>query len=173
MSIKSNNLTRNFLLPLMGKPHSWYGDCLIGVYLGDDNQPELEAVGRIFLLISNVKAGENLILNLRSQKSYVIEYKVSDFETMVVLNLPARFLKDYDIFIKGKYSTLSHDAKKLILENSVADGTNAKILRRDPALREQWEERLGISLPEDAEVYQRPEPQTERFQLVREGENSL
>lgn len=156
------------MLPLLGKTHSWYGDSLLGVFLGDDNQPELDAEGRLFLLISNVKSGENLILNLRAQPNFVIDYKINDFETMVVMQITPKFLTDYRKFIIGKYSHLSDEAKKLITDNSVENGTNVKILRRDKELRERWEERIGVTLPEEAEVYPKPEPENERFKTIKE-----
>lgn len=170
MSVKLNNLSRNFLLPLLGKPYPWYGDALLGTFIGDDTQPELEETGRIFLLISLTRAGENLILNLRSQNNFVIDYKVNDFETMVVMQIPPEFKKDYLHFLNGKFSRMSEAAKKLILDSSPpGGGLNGKILNRDPEMRLALEKDLDVTLPADAEVYSEPKNELERFHGVQQG----
>ena len=47
--------------------------------------------------------------------------------------------------------------------------TNYKILTKDPSLKEYWEERIGCSLPDDAEYWPKPEKDEEIFLSEREA----
>jgi len=76
-------------------------------------------------------------------------------------------------FLKGKYSEIDRDYVAKNFPNKEYIGTNQhgrpvykplvnyKILTKDPSLKEWWEEKYGLALPEGAEVWSRPEPEDE------------
>ena len=76
-------------------------------------------------------------------------------------------------FLNGKYSEIDRDyvaknfpQKEYVGKNShgrpiYKDLINYKILNKDQGLRDWWEEKYGLALPENAEVWSRPEPKDE------------
>jgi hypothetical protein len=57
-------------------------------------------------------------------------------------------------FLEGRYSKIDRTfVEKHFPDDAFSDThVNRRILDKDPSLREYWESKLGISLPEDAEV---------------------
>jgi hypothetical protein len=80
------------------------------------------------------------------------KYSLIDRE-YVTNNFPEKEFIGFDVFGKPQYKTL----------------TNWKILTKSPELRNWQEERLGVSLPEDAEVWAKPEKKEEIFNYVEKN----
>ena len=65
---------------------------------------------------------------------------------VMVFSISKELKPDYDLIVKGKYSEVSKEAKKLILGNYFFDGkpfTLPLVLNKAHALKESWEERLS------------------------------
>jgi hypothetical protein len=64
-------------------------------------------------------------------------------------------------FLDGKYSKIDRDYVKEHFNKLVSGGsqlsTNWMILNKHESLRKYWEEQIGTTLPQDAEVWSRPE----------------
>ena len=83
-------------------------------------------------------------------------------------------------FVKGKYSQINRTYVKENFPEKELIGmdvfgrqqfrklTNWKILNRDESLKDWWEEKLAVSLPEGAEVWSRPEKAQEIFKYYEE-----
>lgn len=172
MSNKSESLTYNFILPLFGKPHSFYSPYLKGAFIADATMRDYNTEGNIFLLIERKNDYEKLMVSLRGFETYLTEYDINDFEVMVVLRLSDNFKPDYFKFIDGKYSRMSDEAKALILATSKPKGNNYKILTRDSGFREWWEKKLDVELTPEDEVYWKPEIEKESYLGVGKRETS-
>lgn len=162
------SLTRSYLLPLIGRNKDWYTPALKDVFLRDNLRDDLNQTGRLFLLVNNANS---ISYAIRGLPEYVIEYAVSEFETMFVLQLPSKFHDDYNRFINGQYSKFSDAAKKLIRENSTPGPVS--VIDKDPKTKLWWEERIGQELDDDAELYDKPDLQVESYQGIKEGETPL
>ena len=173
MSNKSKSLTFNFLVPFFGKPYAFYEPHAIEAYLADGTMRDYNEPGHVFLLLKDSTQATRLITSIRGFDSYVADYKVNDFEIMMVLKIPAVFHDDYLKFMDGKYSRMSESAKSEILATSIKGGNNEKVLTRDKGLRQHWEKRLDVELTDEDEVYWKPTIETETYQGVREGEVPL
>lgn len=109
----------------------------------------------VFLVIKNYrdKNFESFYHTLTSKDNYVDEYEKFNF-LIVVFKISDKFLIDYNLLLKGKYSKLSHDAKTLILNNAFYSGksrvTLTYIFSKSPKLKKSWEKRL--SCPGSSEV---------------------
>jgi hypothetical protein len=70
-------------------------------------------------------------------------------------------------FIEGKYSLIDRDYAKEHFNKLVVGGnqlsTNWMILNKHEYLKKYWEEQIGMKLPDDAEVWSRPEKHDEIY----------
>lgn len=151
MSNKSKSITLNFLLPLLGKPVKSYRPHIKDAFLADEARMPYVA-GRIFILMDS-EAPSDLVHSMRANVAFIDSYDISEFETMYVFQLTGQLKTDHDLIIDGKYSRISDFSKRLILAGKTADSVNAKVLNRDPSLRKIWEDKLGVTLTPEDEVY--------------------
>jgi hypothetical protein len=170
MSNKSKSITLNFLLPLLGKPVKTYRPSIKDAFLADEARFPYVS-GRIFVLMDASTPSE-LVHSMKSNVAFMTSYDISEFETMYVFQLAGNLKADYDLIIEGKYSRISDFAKKLILSGAKPDSINAKVLSRAPDLRKIWEDKLGVTLTSEDEVYSKIAIEDEFYTTVREGETS-
>ena len=133
--------------------------------------------GDIFVMeFSNAWIEDEFLEELRKSPFYKTEYDPTKQMTHVVLQIPEGY-RDTVVkpFLAGKYSKIDRDYVRRYYEpkrRNVAgiyeDSYNYKILTKHPEIRDWWEYRLGTSLPEDAEVWPKPEKEDEIFMYVNE-----
>jgi len=135
---------------------------LINCFIGDeDYDGECGRDGKhyLFLLFKN---GDQVLLgkliNLADVKD---EYDVGEF-TMLVVDWPERWYKEWDLFIDGKYSKFSPEykekftqeapplAKKVVRKSGTSNGW--LIVNKHEAMRRFQEERIGVPLEDWQEV---------------------
>ncbi len=87
-------------------------------------------------------------------------------------------------FLEGKYSKIDRDYVSKNFPEKEFTGfdvfnapqykflVNYKILTKSQELKNWWEERLNCSLPEDAEVWSKPDKKNEIFNYVESVENT-
>jgi hypothetical protein len=135
-------------------------------YYGDNRWGE-----HFFVLFKNLTNAQSQYL--RNREDYVHEYDPIPNHTMVVFSLND-IIKEQVItpFIDGKYSKIDRFYVDKYFKPTTSFGTmstNYLILTKSPILRDFWEERLGVRLPEDAEVWSRPEKKSEVYNYKGEG----
>lgn len=84
---------------------------------------------------------------LMALSNYVEDYEKENFLIMV-FKIPEKFMNEYTLILKGKYSELSNEVKLLIINHSYFSGktlTLKHILQKSPKLKEVWENRLKSS----------------------------
>lgn len=93
----------------------------------------------------------------------VDDYDYEDNHVVLVYNLRPDLKPDFDRVRKGKYSETSQDFKKIFPEKVFLYDTGhtkaevsvqKKIFIKSPDLRKFWEDRFGMTLPPDAEVWE-------------------
>lgn len=83
--------------------------------------------------------------------------------TLVVFTYPVKYIRDKELFWKGKYSQFSSEYKSLF--KAATTKFQMQVIKRDEALREFVEKTVGQELPEDSEVISIPEEIYETIDL--------
>jgi hypothetical protein len=149
-----------FVRSWLGFPNSFYNglfnDCFISI----------EPTKMIHIVLNKPTTEEHSsIVSELQEHRFFADSKVLDDEKIVLsFNLDEDYDDDFDNFIKGKYSQLSDSAKQLIIMSQVSHENIknlAVILYPEDRHRKKLSEKLGMELPDDAEVYDRPDIEKE------------
>jgi hypothetical protein len=151
---KENNLTTYFGLPLLGWNKAMYEPFLINTYIKHDLVEGYEDC--VFILMewsddSKFKKVEDI---LTKHKSHQAQYDVdSDGKyVMFIHKIPDKYIVDYRLYLDGKYSQMSKNAKNLVKASSIIGETIHQILNKDKKLWKHYNRKCG-PLEEDAEVW--------------------
>jgi hypothetical protein len=145
-----------FLTPMLEiDPMFMSKHLLLNSYLGSDDLPEIKQ--SIFLLYEfQDMRGEFAKLEkwYKNTSYYRGSYDPDKYTTMFYFHVPEKYYNNYLLFLNGKYSQLDQDLKQRILRfhNAGFNSDLYKVLYRDPERKKEIEERIGQSLPDDAEV---------------------
>lgn len=169
-NLKTNNTTL-FLVPPLGisdvakREHGF-----ISAYLGDINKPEIQYERGIFMLFKppNVVMFDDWLDDEKIRTPNLVEdYDYEDGYVVVIYILDKRFASDYQKFLEGKYSKFSMEfksrfSKTVKLSDHMGRGRDEvtwqwRIFKKDPSIREHWEQELGIPFTEDMEVWSSPD----------------
>jgi len=148
--------SERFLVPLLPLPKGMLRrSALRGVYIGDK-----ETYGEYMYL--RVLNPTDLVNNLDS----VLEVIEEDNNTYVIkLDIPDEVKEDIiQPFIKGKYSEFPENYRKRFCARAggmVGYEEEYLVITKADTLREYWEERLDVELPEGAEVESIPDREEE------------
>lgn len=148
---KIENLANYFILPLIELGKSKFGDNnLVNCYISTDNRVicEVEDKDKIFPIIRRVPY-------------YEADITTSDGRTFFIYKVTGALEKDIERFRRGKYSQMSEIAKARMKKYGYIDkfeGTQRlwKALNKDSTLREELEEKLGVSINPKAELLSEP-----------------
>lgn len=99
---------------------------------------------------------------LTNNSYFLKHYDYSNY-VIYVFKFPEEYLKEYDLFIEGKYSKFQKDAKDLIIDfwtslyGGFKDGINfvlkvKQILYKSKELKDVLEQELKVKLDDDAEL---------------------
>ena len=146
--------TSNFLLPLLGKELDFYTPYLVDSYLTLENEkPKNHIINVVFTW--KAKPGYDKFLEkLQAFDSYRGEFELANGEFKVFLfEIPDEFKTDYAMFLLGKYSLMSKEAKVLLLKGRKPDSSMSDILNKGKKLREYWEKKLAMVIPSYNELY--------------------
>jgi hypothetical protein len=107
--------------------------------------------------------------DIEEHSSYRGRYAVEEgSRTMIVFQIPEELNEVYDKFVEGKYTKIPREYVKAYFKPRLYAGTdeygisiwkpskNYLILTGDKVIRKQIEEDLKVVLPEDAEVFSKP-----------------
>ncbi len=173
--------TTLFLVPILGINEGYLKRFnFINGYLNDVNH-EVEYENCIYLVFKPVNLTE-FELFVKAEKKRMKNYFVEDYDcgygfVVIVYKVPDPFLKDYKLFLEGKYSKVSKEFMKLFPEiKSTVDEEGLErvdhslyfhVFNKSLALRNYWEEKLGIDMEEDSEVLSIPNITKETFDIYK------
>lgn len=159
MPDKSHNKSVYFILPLLGLSKFSFGDGdnFINSYVSYN--------GKIIAIIIDPTKAEFI-----DHPNYCTDFTVPDTGyTAIVFTIPTKFEEDLSIFLDGKYSKLSIDAKTMIrthsglpYRNTVPGTTNVNthklllVLDKHPNLKLWLENTMEIKIEEDQELLEKP-----------------
>ena len=156
--------TKYFLLPTLGdyKEDFSFNNLLINCYLKKNINPS------IVLLYRFIPGTQfNLLDKYIKDHSYFLALTNPSYTTIAYeLEIPSYYVKDVDVFLKGKYSELSSKLKQRILAFHRYNqyGNMAKILYKNSEYRKQLEIELECAVPEGAELHSIPILERELYQ---------
>jgi len=160
-SLESEKISKtksyDFLLPLTGYSSVNLNPYLTNVYLGDTGLLDWDLESPDIFVLTKY-SGDMRYYNLEKE----IE-KHEDFKTsyslfrgryiMFVFTINKEFKKDYDLFLKGKYSEFSHPAKIRLMKDRSRTSAIPFVLDKGQSLRAYWEGKLDAQLPDNSEVW--------------------
>ncbi len=150
----ANTKTSNFLLPLIGYSIDFFQPYLIESFLKEERE-ELTPyrIYSVFKWNKNINY-EEFLNTLRNNPNYRGEFSLhgSDY-TVMLFEIPDKFKLEYDLFLKGKYSQFSKEAKEQLLKGRSPQSSMSDILSKSTRLREHWEKELGMRIPSFYELY--------------------
>jgi hypothetical protein len=160
------NKSYTYVLPMLSTEIALVKQGLVNTFIGDKDYPQYD--NHIFLLYKFNGSKEFLEYEdfLSNTHLFVAKYDPDDSHVMFVLDVPAFYQTDYDMFKQGKYSEMNRDYKVIIFAfHDIMDYEHrvAKVLFKHPDLREEWEERTGTDIPESMEVSSVPDLNTEVY----------
>lgn len=156
----------SFLSPIL----TYYNDNIIwkyveSVYVGDVEYSGDTWGENIFLLLDTTDEME--ISKYRKSEYYIYELDKEDNKVMLVFSIPEDLgNKVVQPLLDGKYSQIDRKYVNKHFSKYTEQGlpsSNWMILHKSDVLRKYWEDRIGVSLPEDAEVWDAPTKKTEIY----------
>jgi hypothetical protein len=146
-----------FFLPLLGSSYMEIYN-LMGVFMRDNNMKDLNNHFFVLLEYQNSKEFSDYKKTITRKIFFEKEYKISNDKLMLVYNIPSMIQKDYDNFLKGKYSKISEEYKKRIIKffniklNEPGWSTIIMILYKNKQYKEILEKKLNVVIPEENEL---------------------
>jgi hypothetical protein len=155
--------TATFIFPLLEVPkelftcdirdifgRAKFNNRFINAYLYDSNVVKYNSDRLnkfVFIVVRNYrdKNFDTFYSTIIAMGSYVDDYNLDEV-LVFIMKIPENNLKDFNLIMKGAYSQISAEAKKLILSNSFFSGkayTLPLILNKAEVLKNSWEERLS------------------------------
>lgn len=163
------------ITPILQVNDSRFYDSIKNSYLGNiEYEGEINWGDYLYLeLKENVEV--DLLATLRKHRWY--EDELHQHEAIIfVFKIPKKEkTKIVDPFLKGKYSEIDKDYvdKNFNFKINGRLSINYRICNKDEAIRAYWENKIGLPLPENAEVWSKPEERDEIYgyaELLRERE---
>lgn len=163
--VTKHNLTTWYLLPLIH---------LNKISFGQGNFIESYVNSKGSMLTVEVISVSMCHDDCFKHRNYWGHREVSEQFSMIYYYLPKKWKNDFDLFVLGRFSALSGEAKRRIREysglmyeqwNGRTYSTDALLhaLDKSPILREAWEQELDLQpLPEDLELMPIPPERTYR-----------
>ena len=146
----------DFILPLTGYSCVDLKPYLVNVYLGDTTllDWDLESPD-VFILMkySGAMHFYNLEKELEKHEYFNTSYSLFKGKYIMFVFTINKWKKDYDLFLRGKYSKFSRPAKVRLMKHRSTKSAIPFVLDKGPSLRKYWEERLDAQLPENSEVW--------------------
>lgn len=162
-------------MPMLGFSKSSYTEYFINCHILNEEEPKL------VIIFDNI---EDIDLNLQiyKLKKYYTFEKISTIndEIVVILKIPDVYIKDYNKFLQGKYSTFSEDYKKTLMKihgSKGLSGVNEKglplvsiydVINPSKDKIRELENILGVKKGIIKEIYDIPNLDLEYYKSIKE-----
>lgn len=127
-------------------------------------------------MLFNQSLPEKLSEYLRNAPSFVEAYEPHEGYTMFVFALPESLRESFiNPVLAGKYSEADRTVVELYFpkDPNHARYGNRLVFDKSDLWRTDWENRIGISLPEGAEVWSKATKETENYGYINPSELGL
>ena len=170
------NKSFTYILPMMSLYFDVKRENLLNTFIRCDDYPKLK--NHIFFLYKFSGAKKFLEYEdyLENQELFEISYDPDRHNAIYGFKIPDSHLSIYNKFLKGRYSKFPQDYKVHIFKfHDIKNPSHrvAQVLFKHPDLREEWEDKLGVVISEDAEVSSPPDMKLETYQEKHKYVNPL
>ena len=148
--------TVDFVLPLTGYSKMDLKPYLVNAYLGDTSMVDWDLDSPdVFVLLrwAYNQSFKDLEKMLEMDKYFKVSYDLLDNYIMFVFTISPSFRPDFDRFMEGSYSEFSDPAKIRIMRHRTKSSPMPLILDKDRSLKEHWENKIGVQLSSNDEVW--------------------
>lgn len=154
------------LTPTLNLKNHIYGQ-LIATYTGNIHYEGTDTWGNYLYLQVKATAPIEMLTELRLHPWYEHEEHMMNPNSIMFTFKPDEitYKTIFKPFVDGKYSQIDRAYVEKYF-NYLEDGVknmNYAVLTKSPALRLYWENKIGVKLPDDAEVWSRPEKRDEIY----------
>lgn len=148
------NLSASFILPVLELSCTIYKHGLIDTYLGDAEY----ATGWGEYLFVEMQNDSPHLEELTYNRHYIESYPRTEESTMYVFTVSDYYKDIIKPFLEGKYSKISRQyvVNNFPLVENNRRALNREILDKSPRIRAWQEDRIGVTLPSDVEVWDKP-----------------
>lgn len=172
-----HSITASFLAPLLDlkdkAPVNLIGPYYEDAYSADAMSEKYKDWGTHVLLLFNKDLPKELSEYLQTSQYYVEDYEPSLVGyRMFVFKLPEETLEGYvKHVLAGEYSKADKTVVDRFFPNTPSSPRygNRLVFEKSDLWRKDWESKIGMSLPEGAEVWPRPTPKRETYGYIAEN----
>ena len=162
--MKQYTKTMIFLFPLLELPVNLFKlkdkSRLVNCFMYD-TKIKKHRENCVFVVIDNYQDPEfsDFEKKLESYENFVTSYDILHGKYSVkIFNVSDKFVEDYKLFLNGKYSEFSDDAKDIVVNINIKAKLKSEklldaIFSRSSEAKKILEDSLGTELPKNAEVY--------------------
>lgn len=161
------NYSAGLIAPVMGLHNMLFYNNLLNCYVGNVEYEGTDNWGDYIYIEVNYTCPKELLESLQKHDWYKTEIDSLNQTIILVFepdeNTKTKILKP---FIEGKYSKIDKDYVEKYFNYKEIDGSkpiNRMIFDKDPKLKEYWENKIEVSLPENAEVWSAPKKEKEIY----------
>ena len=167
--IIQDNIANYYMLSLLRLDKTSFGkNNFVNTYVTKDKEIVVEVLTEDLI--------PEIIFKHEDYQTDFVDSTEEENRVIILFSVPKKFEKEYELFMAGKYSQFSDEAKKLIIQYSVNSGLKYRVpedpkdksnrrfitdrrlraLTKDEVLRKNIEESIGMPLPADAELFDIP-----------------
>lgn len=155
-----------FLLPMLELSSKIKSDVLM-TYIGNVEFEGNDNWGRyIYIELDNLASKSNIEI-LRKHKWYIGEYDPTEVSIIFIFQPNEEIYRNVIApFCEGKYSKIDKTYVNKYFSNQSSIGLKSmewKICNKNSSIKRYWEDRIGVALSEEAEVWSRPKKEDEIY----------
>lgn len=151
------NISTDFFLPVLGIDLAITDTTgYINSYINCPDLTDILINNPVYILYNT----EDLDLNMErvyedliNNKNFILEQRLDRYHILFCFSIPKKFNKDYELIIQGKYSETSGAFKDLFCNDNIQDLWQYKVLHKDPEYKKNLENRIGLVLNNNPEIY--------------------
>jgi hypothetical protein len=168
--------TELFLRPMLGINEAYLSRFgYVNAYLKDiDHEPEYESAIYLLFRPADLQLFDKFI---QAEKRRVGNLFLEDYDcgygyVVLVYKIPDQYRGDYNLFLEGKYSKFSRELIEIFPETvprkdewgyeKLDHSLYFHIFNKSKAMKNYWEEKIGVELSSDAEYWSIPDTSTSR-----------
>jgi diadenosine tetraphosphate (Ap4A) HIT family hydrolase len=180
---EKKNCTTIFLLPSIGHTRQGllkYG--FLAAYLNDINH-DISFEEAVYCLFkpSDMAEFQKFLEHEHEKSSTIVEdYDYEGGYVVVVYKVAVRYLREYQLFLEGKYSKFSNEYINLFPTEVFIQGPfgpkvqhslHYHIFNRTKDIKDYWEKKIGQKIPEDMEMWSKPDIEKEILDITLINKN--
>lgn len=161
------NKSFTYILPMMALHIDIVKENLLNTFLYSQDHPKYKEHVYLLYKFSGARKFLEYENYLENHELFEFSYDPDKHHVLFCFKIPPEHKDVYKHFVKGRYSKFPQDYKVSLFKfHGIKNPTHrvAQVLFKHPDLREEWEDKLGVVISEDAEVSSPPDKNLETYQ---------